>query len=95
MKHTIAFLAALAAALPLAAWPQLTPADVSQAPQDPCRVEVSKFEQAIGFVRQNQGNRAAQDLKERLLPTKLENDLLFKEGYCGLARYLREKKLNR
>jgi hypothetical protein len=97
MKHTIAHIAlvAAAAALPPAAWPQIAPADVSQAPQDPCRVEVSKFEQAIGFVRQNQGNQAAQDLKERLLPAKLENDLLFKEGYCGLARYLRDKKLNR
>jgi hypothetical protein len=63
--------------------------------QDPCRVEVSKFEQAIGFVRQNQGNQAAQDLKERLLPAKVENEILFKEGYCGLARYIKEKKLNR
>jgi hypothetical protein len=79
----------------VAAWPQMVPADVSQAPQKPCRVEVSKFEQAIGFVRQNQGNQAAQELKERLLPAKLESDLLFKEGYCALARYLREKKLNR
>jgi hypothetical protein len=70
-------------------------ADLSLQVQDPCRVEVSKFEQAIGFVRQNQGNRAAQDLKERLLPAKLEADILFKDGYCGLARYIREKKLNR
>jgi hypothetical protein len=95
MKPTIALMAALAAAFPLAAWPQVIPADLSQGPQDPCRVEVSKFEQAIGFVRQNQGNQAAQDLKERLLPAKLENDLLFKEGYCGLACLQREKKLNR
>jgi hypothetical protein len=56
MKPTIALMAALAAAFPLAAWPQVIPADLSQGPQDPCRVEVSKFEQAIGFVRQNQGN---------------------------------------
>jgi hypothetical protein len=95
MKHTIALVAAIAAALPAIAWPEVVPADLSQGAQDPCRVEVSKFEQAIGFVRQNQGNQAAQDLKERLLPAKLENDLLFKEGYCGLARYLRDKKLNR
>src|SRR5438128_691826 len=61
MKFTIALVAAVAAALPPAAWPQVIPADLSQAPQDPCRVEVSKFEQAIGFVRQNQGNQAAQD----------------------------------
>lgn len=61
---------------------------------DPCRAEVSKFEQAIGFVRAHQGNDKALELKEKLLPAKVEKDLLFSEGYCGLARYLREKKLN-
>jgi hypothetical protein len=60
---------------------------------DPCRAEISKFEQAIGFVRQHQGNEAAAQLKEKLLPAKVERDLLFSEGYCGLAKYLREKKL--
>lgn len=63
--------------------------------QDPCRAEVSKFEQAIGFIRQSQGNQAANNLKEKLLPAKLENEILFAEGYCGLARHLREKKLHR
>lgn len=72
-----------------------TSVDPSRQAQDPCRAEVSKFEQAIGFIRQNQGAQAAADIKEKLLPAKLENDLLFKEGYCGLARYIREKKLNR
>jgi hypothetical protein len=62
---------------------------------DACRTEVSKFEQAIGFVRQSQGNKAAAELKEKLLPAKLENEILFKDGYCGLARYLHEKKLDR
>ena len=38
--------------------------------QDPCRAEVSKFEQAIGFVRQTQGAKAAAELKEKLLPAK-------------------------
>ncbi len=72
-----------------------TSVDPSRQAQDPCRAEVSKFEQAIGFVRQNQGAQAAADLKEKLLPAKLENDILFKDGYCGLARYIREKKLDR
>ncbi len=62
---------------------------------DPCRAKVSKFEQTIGFIRQAQGNTAAAELKEKLLPAKLENEILFKEGYCGLARYLHEKKLDR
>ncbi|MBK7989224.1 MAG: hypothetical protein IPK05_03125 [Comamonadaceae bacterium] len=39
-----------------------------------------------------QGNLAAAELKEKLLPAKTENDILFKDGYCGLATYLREKK---
>ncbi|MDQ3271484.1 MAG: hypothetical protein M3Q12_04850, partial [Pseudomonadota bacterium] len=74
---------------------QGTTADLSLHAQDPCRAEVSKFERAIGFVRQHQGNQAAQALKEKLLPAKLENELLFKDGYCGLARHLREKGLNK
>lgn len=61
--------------------------------QDACRTEVSKFEEAIGFVRRSQGNQAAAELKEKLLPAKVESDILFKDGYCGLARYIREKKL--
>lgn len=72
-----------------------TSVDPSRQAQDPCRAEVSRFEQAIGFIRQNQGAQAASELKEKLLPAKLENDILFKDGYCGLARYIREKKLNR
>ena len=63
--------------------------------QDACRSEVSKFEQAIGLVRQTSGQQVAADVKERLLPAKLENEILLKDGYCGLARYLRDQKLNR
>ena len=62
---------------------------------DPCRVSVVKFEETIGFIRNSQGVKAAAELKEKLLPAKLENDILFKDGYCGLASYLREKKLTR
>jgi len=61
--------------------------------QDPCLAEVSKFEQAIGFIRQTTGNKAAAELKEKLLPSKLENEILLKDGYCGLAKYLKDKKL--
>lgn len=58
-----------------------------------CRSEVSRFEQAIGTVRQTSGQEAATKLKERLLPAEMQARLLEKEGYCGVARYLREKKL--
>jgi hypothetical protein len=88
MKQASIILAAAVLSQALAADPPLNV-------QDPCRTEVSKFEQAIGFVRQNQGNQAARELKEKLLPATLENEVLLKDGYCGLARYLREKKLNR
>jgi hypothetical protein len=62
---------------------------------DACRLEVAKFEQTIGFIRQTQGNKAAAELKEKLIPTQLANDLLLTEGYCGLARHIRDKKLNK
>lgn len=62
---------------------------------DPCRVAVSKFEQTIGLIRNIQGNQAAAELKEKLLPAKVENAILFKDGYCGLVAYLREKKLDK
>jgi len=58
-----------------------------------CRSEVSRFEQAIGTVRQTSGQEAAARLKERLLPAEVQARLLEKEGYCGVARYLRDKKL--
>ena len=58
-----------------------------------CLNDVSKFEQTIGLLRQAQGNKAASEIKERLLPTQLENEILVKDGYCGLAKYLRDKKL--
>ena len=98
MRSTLSFVSVLIG-LPLAmalgsSWAQ-TSVDPSQQAQDPCRAEVSKFEQAIGYLLQVQGSQAAAELKEKLLPAKVENEILFKEGYCGLARYLREKKLNK
>lgn len=106
MKATASFLSCLAlaglACLPAAAAP------VQGAPQGPglaetvasgmqaderCRSRVSRFEESIGLVRQTQGTQVAAELKERLLPARLEMEILFKEGYCGLAEYLRGRKL--
>ena len=78
------------AATPIA---KLAPEPSFQA--DPCKSEVAKFEEAIGFIRQHQGVEAAGVLKEKLLPAKVEAELLATEGYCGLAKYIRDKKLNR
>ena len=62
---------------------------------NPCKTEVVKFEEAIGLIRQVQGNEAAAKLKEKLLPAKTESQLLATEGYCGLAKYIRDNRLNR
>jgi hypothetical protein len=74
---------------------QTKPAVVAQAipTPDSCRKEVLRFEETIAFVRQAQGNEAAAAVKERLLPAKVANDLLLNEGYCGLARHLKERGL--
>ncbi len=66
-----------------------------QSSPDPCRVTVLRFERALNAMRETQGNKAGQDLKEKLLPAKLESEILLKDGYCGLARYIQEKKLDR
>jgi Tfp pilus assembly protein PilF len=93
MKPFITWCAALfIPVFPLCASTSVNP-DLSVQAQDPCRADVAKFERAIGFARQTQGNQAAAELKERLLPAKVENEILFKDGYCGLARHLKEKKL--
>lgn len=63
--------------------------------EDPCRAEVSKFEQAIAYVRKARGAQAASDMKEKWLPAKVESELLLSQGYCGIARHLRTQKWNR
>ncbi len=58
-----------------------------------CLNDISRFEQTLVLVRQTTGEKAAGELKEKLLPATQEMDILAREGYCGLSRYLREKKL--
>ena len=62
---------------------------------DPCKATVLRFERALAVMRETQGNKAGEELKEKLLPAKLQSEILFKDGYCGLARYIQEKKLDR
>lgn len=80
------------AALALA-WPLAASAQDADARDSACQSEVAKFEQAIAFIRNAQGVAAAAKLKEDLLPAYLEYELLSRQGYCGLARYLKSKKL--
>ena len=58
-----------------------------------CQNDVSKFEQVVGVVRQTHGDKAANDLREKLLPSKEADEALNQSGQCGLARLLRAKKL--
>lgn len=58
-----------------------------------CKQNVDKFEHAIDFVRETQGSTWTSAFKEKKLPAAVEKDLLKKEGYCGLSRYLKDKKL--
>ncbi len=58
-----------------------------------CQNDVSKFEQLVGVVRQTHGDKAANDLREKLLPSKEADEALNQSGQCGLARLLRAKKL--
>lgn len=81
---------------PVRAAPAQAPAELvgQNAPdENRCQSQVLRFEQSIGFIRNSQGTRAAAEVKERLLPARLETDILFKEGYCGLASYLKGRKL--
>nr|WP_315489533.1 hypothetical protein [uncultured Rhodoferax sp.] len=66
-----------------------SPTSVSMA----CQNDVSKFEQLVGVVRQTHGDKAAHDLREKLLPSKEADEALSQSGQCGLARLLRTKKL--
>lgn len=58
-----------------------------------CQNDVSKFEQLVGVVRQSHGDKAANNLREKLLPSKEADEALSQSGQCGLARLLRAKKL--
>ena len=70
-----------------------TSAPSSTAVSMACQNDVSKFEQLVGVVRHSHGDKAAHDLREKLLPRKEADEALSQSGQCGLARLLRTKKL--
>jgi hypothetical protein len=71
----------------------LLPAHAQKSPDNNCQAEILKFERIIDFIRNTQGEKAAAKVKEKMLPAKTESEILSKDGSCGLARHLREKKL--
>ena len=76
--------------LTLSAMAQTTAQD---AQERQCRETVAKFEESLSFARKSLGYEKAAAIKESLLPNKLESELFAKEGYCGVANYLKAKKL--
>lgn len=58
-----------------------------------CQNDISKFEQTLMLVRQTSGEKAAGELKEKLLPATQQTEILAKEGICGLSKHLRDRKL--
>ena len=76
-----------AAMLVAPAWGQ----DASEAQ---CRETVAKFEESMSFIRKSVGYEKAAEIKESLLPNKLESEIFAKDGYCGVAKYLKAKKLS-
>ena len=60
---------------------------------DACKRDVLKYQAQIEFVRKSLGDKEADALAARFM-TKAEWDaLLLSEGYCGLAKRLRARKL--
>ena len=65
----------------------------TETPEQVCKATVVKFEESMAFVRKSVGYEKAAEIKENLLPNKVESELFAKEGYCGVARHLQSKKL--
>jgi len=65
----------------------------AETPEQVCKATVVKFEESMAFIRKSVGYEKAAEMKEALLPNKLESELFAKEGYCGVARHLQSKKL--
>lgn len=97
MKHAnMIFSAALLLAsslLPVQAQNPVAASPSAQESPNRCQAEIFKFEKILSFIRESQGLQAAALIKEKMLPAKVESEILKKDGYCGLARHLRDKKL--
>lgn len=62
---------------------------------DPCKKDVLHFQEDLRTVRDTLGEAAAKKVQEDFLPQAQWNALLLSEGYCGISKRLREKKLVR
>ena len=62
-------------------------------PADACKRDVLKYQAQIAFVRKSLGDKEADALAARFMTQAEWDGLLLSEGYCGLARRLRARKL--
>ena len=62
---------------------------------DACKREVLRYQSNVDLVRKSLGERAAADLEGRFMTREQWDAVLLREGYCGLARRLRDGKLTR
>ncbi len=60
---------------------------------DPCKRDVLVYQSNIELVRKTLGDKAAAEQDARFMSKAEWDATLLKEGYCGLSRRLRERKL--
>ena len=60
---------------------------------DACKRDVLKYQAHIEFVRKTLGEQEADALAARFMAKAEWDALLLSEGYCGLSRRLRARKL--
>ena len=90
-RPTLGFICVCLLALPALA--QTAAPAAPDAQEQQCRETVAKFEESMSFARKSLGYEKAAEIKESLLPNKLESELFANEGYCGVAKHLKAKKL--
>ncbi len=90
LRTLLATALVFAAGLATAATPSTTQPALTEAN---CQNEMVKFEQTMGYLRQTSGDQAATTVQDKLLPAKTREELMAKEGPCGVVRFLRAKKV--
>lgn len=60
---------------------------------DACKRDVLKYQAQIEFVRKSLGDKEAEALAARFMVKEEWDAVLLAEGYCGLAKRLRARKL--
>lgn len=62
---------------------------------DPCKKDVLKFQEDLRALKTAMGDEAAKEFQNKFMPREAWDAILLNEGYCGLSKRLREKKLVR